>query len=84
MHDVNQLFEQDEVAWDGADTRTNQDTVELPLLKLVGDNGLRSLTKVSQTMMHVIAKSLQAFLGGGESRQHLCSGHAGKRGKVWR
>jgi len=30
MQHVNQLLEQDEVAWGGSDTRTNQDSVELP------------------------------------------------------
>ncbi len=82
MHDVNQLLEQDDVAWDGPDTRTNQDAVELPPLELGCDDRLRSLTKVGKTMMRVIAKSLQPFFGGGETRQHLCGGHAGKRGVV--
>jgi len=34
MHDVNQLLEQDEVAWDRSDARANQDTVELFLFEL--------------------------------------------------
>ena len=84
MHHVNQLLEQDEVAWHGPDTRTNQDAVELPPLELGGDYRLRSLTKVGETMMRVIAKSLHPIYGGGESRHHLCGGHAGKRGEVGR
>ena len=84
MHNVDQLLEQDKIAWGGPDTRTNQNAVELPPLELGGDYRLRSLTKVGETMMRVIADSLQSFLGGGESRQHLCSGHAGKRGEVGR
>ncbi len=84
MHHVNQLLEQDEVVWDGPDTRTNQDAVELSPLELGGDYRFRSLTKVGQTIMRVIAKSLHRFYGGGESRHHLCGGHAGKGGEVWR
>ncbi len=82
MHDVNELLEQDEVAWDDPDTRTNQDAVELPPLELRGDYRLSSLTKVGETMKRVIAEILQPFLGGGESRQYLCGGHAGKPGIV--
>ena len=82
MHHVNQLFEQDEVARDGPDTRTNQDAVELPSLDLGGDDRLRSLTKVGETMVRVEAASLQPFLGGGESRQHLFGGHPRKCGEV--
>ena len=84
MHDVNQLLEQDEVAWGGPDTRTNQDAVELPPLELGGDHCLRSLAKVSEAILRVIAKSLHPFLGSGESRQHLGGRHARKGGEVGR
>ena len=84
MHHVNQLLEQEEVARDGPDTRTNQDAVKLPLLKLGGDYRLRSLAKVGETMLRVIADSLQSFLRGGESCHHLCGGHTGKCGEVGR
>ncbi len=84
MHDVNQLLEQDEVAWGAPDTRTYQDAGELPPLELGGDHRLRSLTKVGQTIMRVIAKSLHPFYGGGESRYHLCGVHARKGGEVRR
>ena len=55
MHDVNQLLEQDEFAGNGADSRTDQDAVELPPLELGRDNRLRSLPKVGKTMMSIIA-----------------------------
>lgn len=84
MHDVNQLLEQDEIAWDGPDTRANQDAVKLPPLELGGDDRLRSLTKVGETIMRVIPKSLHPIYGGVESRQNLCGRHAGKCGEVGR
>ncbi len=51
MHDVNQLLEQNEVAWGGPDTRTNQDAVELTPLELGGNYRLRSLTKVDKALI---------------------------------
>ncbi len=84
MHQFNQLLERDEVAWDRPDTCTNQDAIELPTLELGGDYRLRGLTKVGETMVCVIDKSLQPFFGGGESRQHFCGGHPGKCGEVGR
>ncbi len=53
MHHVNQLLEQDEVAWDRPDTCTNQDAIELPTLELGGDYRLRGLTKVGETIVCV-------------------------------
>ena len=82
MHDVDQLLEQDEVAWGGSDTRTNQDAIELTPLKLGGDYRLRSLAKVDEALMRVIAKRLQPFFSGGKSRQHFCGGHTWKGGEV--
>ena len=84
MHDVNQLLEQNEVAWSAPDTSTYQDAVELPPLEFGGDHCLRSLTKVGQTIVRVIAKSLHPFDGGVESRHHLCGVHARKGGEVRR
>ncbi len=67
MHDVNKPLEQDKIAWDGTDTRTNLDAIELPPLELSGDYRFRSLTKVDETLMCVIAKGLHFFFGSGES-----------------
>ncbi len=84
MHHVDQLLEQDEVAGDSSDTRTNQDAVELPPLELGGDDRLRSLTKIRQAILHVVAESFHPLCGGVHSRQYLRSRHTWERGKVRR
>ena len=58
MNDVNKLFEKNEIARDGSDSRPNQNAVVAILLKCCGDNSLSCLTKVNMAMLYVIAKSL--------------------------
>jgi len=58
MNDVYKLLKKNEVTRDGSNARTNQNAVELLLLKFCSDNRLCCLAKVNKTMLCVIAKSL--------------------------
>ena len=76
MHDINKLLEQDEVARGCPDTCANQDAGKMPPLELSGDDLLRGLTKICQTIMSLIAKRFHSVYGGIQSLQYLCSRHA--------
>lgn len=58
INEIDKLLEQNEVARDSSDIRTNKDAVEVLLLKFSGDHRLCCLTKVNQTMACEITKSI--------------------------